>query len=408
MKKLKIKEGTSKFLLVMLSFTLLVIFGTVDSNAAIITVTSEANSGEGSLRQAIVKAKTGDTIVFAPNVTKIILTSGRIDINKNLTIDGSSGDSRVTISADTIFCFNSTSSYIKNLILIHSKVLLLEKSPLIPNEAISPGVRATFINCGSYGRDSNGVIGDPWNPNRKGFIPNRGWVAFYNVVDTFVFLAMQKRNFTSRVCIDDSTTTLQDKFVCAALRNVDIIPSGCFDSDGWIFNLFNTFEYEMRKNKYTVGITFNCSSRFRWEWSAIFVGACLLEAYRGAGKKVSPLLKALHNYQGSVQNLLNRLADNKLAVEVDFPEVGSIFFRKKYNAEGLGNHIGIVIEVDTVNQKFVTVEGNTAKDERGFGVVVREYSFNTICSFDLPPLRKRSVRIVNSNMRFLQLVDNRK
>lgn len=95
---------------------------------AIITVTSTADSGAGSLRAAIAAAKSGDTIQFAPNLANqtIKLTSGQIEIQagKNLTIDGSTA-ANLTISgnnASRILLVNSnqaapTSVSIKNLTL---------------------------------------------------------------------------------------------------------------------------------------------------------------------------------------------------------------------------------------------------------------------------------------------------
>jgi hypothetical protein len=56
---------------------------------AVITVLNNNDAGAGSLRQAIISAAAGDTIVFAVSVTgTITLTTGVLDINKNLTIQG--------------------------------------------------------------------------------------------------------------------------------------------------------------------------------------------------------------------------------------------------------------------------------------------------------------------------------
>src|SRR6478609_6587100 len=61
------------------------------AHAATITVTSTNDSGPGSLRQALMIAHDGDTITFA--VTgNIVLTSGGLPVNKNITISGPGAD----------------------------------------------------------------------------------------------------------------------------------------------------------------------------------------------------------------------------------------------------------------------------------------------------------------------------
>jgi len=64
--------------------------------AATFTVTNGDDSGVGSFRQAVADASGGDTIVFS-GVTTVVLTSGSITIDKDLTIDGGTG---VTIDAE--------------------------------------------------------------------------------------------------------------------------------------------------------------------------------------------------------------------------------------------------------------------------------------------------------------------
>ncbi|NJN66078.1 MAG: hypothetical protein HC884_04865, partial [Chloroflexaceae bacterium] len=70
-------------------------------------VTNTNNSGSGSLRQVVLNASSGDTILFC--TTGVIrLTSGQITINKDLTIDGP-GSSLIAISgnnASRIFSIN--------------------------------------------------------------------------------------------------------------------------------------------------------------------------------------------------------------------------------------------------------------------------------------------------------------
>jgi hypothetical protein len=94
---------------------------------AIITVTSAANSGAGSLREAIARANTGDTIKFSPNLAgqTITLTSGQLQVDKGLTIDGA-GAAGVKISgnnASRIFDVTAPSSTftLRNLSLVNGK-----------------------------------------------------------------------------------------------------------------------------------------------------------------------------------------------------------------------------------------------------------------------------------------------
>ena len=67
---------------------------------AILTVTSKANSGAGSLRETISKAKAGDTIQFASSLANQTITlSSQLQIDKNLTIDAAKA-SGLTISGN--------------------------------------------------------------------------------------------------------------------------------------------------------------------------------------------------------------------------------------------------------------------------------------------------------------------
>jgi hypothetical protein len=69
---------------------------------AIITVTSNADSGAGSLRTAIASANSGDEITFNTGMT-ITLTSGQLIVNKSLTIEGDldgNGTPAVTLDAN--------------------------------------------------------------------------------------------------------------------------------------------------------------------------------------------------------------------------------------------------------------------------------------------------------------------
>jgi hypothetical protein len=71
--------------------------------AAAQTVTNCNDSGSGSLRQAVIDAASGDTVDFAlsPVCSTITLTSGEIEITKNLTISGPVANALAVSGGDT-------------------------------------------------------------------------------------------------------------------------------------------------------------------------------------------------------------------------------------------------------------------------------------------------------------------
>jgi hypothetical protein len=66
---------------------------------SILTVSTSADSGPGSLRAAVAAANSGDTIVFVPSVHKITLTSGELTVTKSLNVAGP-GANRLTVSGN--------------------------------------------------------------------------------------------------------------------------------------------------------------------------------------------------------------------------------------------------------------------------------------------------------------------
>jgi len=64
---------------------LTLLFSATTLSATTITVTSSADPGTGTLREAISNANNGDTIVFANNVTTVYF-SGMIYIYNNITV----------------------------------------------------------------------------------------------------------------------------------------------------------------------------------------------------------------------------------------------------------------------------------------------------------------------------------
>ena len=65
-----------------------------------VVVTSGADSGPGTLREAIDNAVGGETITFTLGLVDIVLTSGQLNVDVDLTIDGGSGDTVVTVRRD--------------------------------------------------------------------------------------------------------------------------------------------------------------------------------------------------------------------------------------------------------------------------------------------------------------------
>ncbi|NTV52920.1 MAG: hypothetical protein HGA76_07920, partial [Candidatus Firestonebacteria bacterium] len=74
--------------------------------AATITVTSTADSGAGTLRQAIATAASGDTIRFSLTYPAVITLSSSLAINKNLTIQGPGVDFLNVSGNDMVRIFN--------------------------------------------------------------------------------------------------------------------------------------------------------------------------------------------------------------------------------------------------------------------------------------------------------------
>ncbi|WRH68883.1 MAG: right-handed parallel beta-helix repeat-containing protein [Planktothrix sp. GU0601_MAG3] len=101
-------------------------------------VTNLNDNGIGSLREAIAQAQPGDIIQFDSSLANqsnptILLTSGQLNINKSITIDGlisSATPGKVTISGNNQFRvfelqvspqFQPTNTTLKNLIIANGK-----------------------------------------------------------------------------------------------------------------------------------------------------------------------------------------------------------------------------------------------------------------------------------------------
>lgn len=152
--------------------------------ASVLTVTSTADSGPGSLRSALADAQSGDTIRFAPTLANqtITLTSGQLDITKTLTLDATGVDN-LTISGNNksrVFWVEKYLSFtLKNLTIANGRTseegggiqvrmystLNVENSRFINNQGgvggairIGYGGRGTILNStfdGNNGASSN-------------------------------------------------------------------------------------------------------------------------------------------------------------------------------------------------------------------------------------------------------------
>ena len=95
---------------IFLGLTLFAFFSALPVVASEIHVTNLADSGVGSLRQAIANAIHVDTAVFDISGT-IILTSGALVINKSLTITGPGAESLAISGGGTTRVFHITGGY---------------------------------------------------------------------------------------------------------------------------------------------------------------------------------------------------------------------------------------------------------------------------------------------------------
>ena len=101
---------------------LLVIFFSINAEAANLTVSSKSDSGPGSLRNTIANATSGDSIFISNSLVNdsIVLTSGEIVINKNISIVGPGADKFVISGNNNSQIFNVQAGnilYLKGLTL---------------------------------------------------------------------------------------------------------------------------------------------------------------------------------------------------------------------------------------------------------------------------------------------------
>jgi predicted outer membrane repeat protein len=110
--------------------------------AAIVPVTDLTDNSTGSLRHAVSVALPGDTIDFGGLIGTITLTSGGIDINKNLTISGSGAGNLLISGNNASYVFRIMNTYsvaISDLTVFNAAVttaILNEGSLMLTNAVV--------------------------------------------------------------------------------------------------------------------------------------------------------------------------------------------------------------------------------------------------------------------------------
>jgi hypothetical protein len=135
------------------------IFGVLSGEpvyAATLIVTTTNDSGPGSLRQAVIDAAPGDTINFDPSLAgQTIVLSSEINLDKDLSIDGSGLDPAVEISGNLtgrIFNIPSNSSVtLESLLIKDGRSLAGSDGGAIFNDGNLTVRNSTFINNSSGG-----------------------------------------------------------------------------------------------------------------------------------------------------------------------------------------------------------------------------------------------------------------
>jgi len=136
----------------------LVFFGHQICTTGPITVQNTNDSGAGSLRQAIADACPGETITFDPSLSgQTITLLSTLDINKNLTIDGSALPSKLSISGN-----NSVT-----MLLVNMGITATIDSLIIKNGKSTSNGGGVYNNGGTLT-----VTNSVFSGNRAEFDPN--------------------------------------------------------------------------------------------------------------------------------------------------------------------------------------------------------------------------------------------
>jgi hypothetical protein len=127
------------------------------ARAALYTVTTTADSGPGSLRNAIAAAGSGDTIVFSSSLAgqTIQLTSGQLSIGQNLTIDASALANGVIINGGG----NGLVLEIGGGTMVNLNLLTLTNGYPKGGLSVDPNATLTANNCTFLGNSAGNGSG---------------------------------------------------------------------------------------------------------------------------------------------------------------------------------------------------------------------------------------------------------
>jgi hypothetical protein len=115
---------------------LLLTWGVAPVSAATLTVNTTADSGAGSLREAITNAVNGDTIVFSTSGT--ITLASQLDISQNLTINGTGQTIAIDgNAAERVLCITATGTVNLTALTIQNG---FDNAPCLGNTGVGGGI----------------------------------------------------------------------------------------------------------------------------------------------------------------------------------------------------------------------------------------------------------------------------
>jgi hypothetical protein len=189
-----LKFSMARFVLIL--FLLGGIIGAVPSSpahAATLMVTNINDSGAGSLRQAILDAAPGDTIQFDPSLTgQTIALTSQINLDKDLTIDGSGLDPAVEISGSlALRIFNVTSNHtvtLNSVLLKNGRSSSGTHGGAIYNDGNLTVTNSTFVNSLTTGNGGAIYSQAILNVTNSTFLNNSAYVGGAVYVNGGIFV----------------------------------------------------------------------------------------------------------------------------------------------------------------------------------------------------------------------------